>query len=109
MAALAGEAAVPATDGRLPEPLSEREVLALIAAGGSNQEIVGRLFVPMSTVKTRVYNLYRKLGPRNRARAYSPRRADGSPLAHHWGPRRAPSDPGAGSGHFLRRLSWWRS
>jgi LuxR family maltose regulon positive regulatory protein len=57
----------------LPEPLSEREleVLVLIAAGKSNPEIAGELFIVLSTVKTHVKNIYRKLGARNRAQAVS--------------------------------------
>ncbi len=71
LAALAQEAAAPAADERLSEPLSEREleVLALIAAGNSNQEIAARLFVSMSTVKTHINKLYRKLDARSRTQA----------------------------------------
>jgi ATP/maltotriose-dependent transcriptional regulator MalT len=55
----------------LPEPLSEREleVLALVAAGKTNQEIAGDLFVALSTVKTHVNNIYGKLETRNRTQA----------------------------------------
>jgi LuxR family maltose regulon positive regulatory protein len=51
--------------------LSEREleVLALIAAGNSNQEIAAKLFVSTSTVKTHINNLYRKLAARSRTQA----------------------------------------
>jgi LuxR family transcriptional regulator, maltose regulon positive regulatory protein len=61
----------PATE--LSEPLSEREleVLVLIAAGKSNPEIARELFIVLSTVKTHVQNIYRKLGARNRAQAVS--------------------------------------
>ncbi len=71
MAAFSQEAATPTTDEHLAEPLSEREleVLALIAAGESNREIAGRLFVSTSTVKTHINNLYRKLGARSRTQA----------------------------------------
>ena len=47
----------------------EAEVLALVAAGMSNQEIAGRLFVGVSTVKTHINALFAKLGVRDRARA----------------------------------------
>jgi LuxR family maltose regulon positive regulatory protein len=71
LAALAREDAAPAADERLPEPLSEREleVLALVAAGMSNKEIAGRLFVSVTTVKTHINNLYRKLDARSRIQA----------------------------------------
>jgi LuxR family transcriptional regulator, maltose regulon positive regulatory protein len=44
-------------------------VLALVAAGMSNKEIAGRLFVSVTTVKTHINNLYRKLGTRSRTQA----------------------------------------
>jgi DNA-binding NarL/FixJ family response regulator len=44
-------------------------VLALIAAGESNADIARKLFISMSTVKTHVNNLFRKVGARNRAQA----------------------------------------
>jgi LuxR family maltose regulon positive regulatory protein len=71
MAALAQDAAAPSVDERLPEPVREREleVLALIAAGKSNAEIARELFVSVSTVKTHINNLYRKLDARNRTQA----------------------------------------
>ena len=72
MTALAREGrSAPISEVRLPEPLSEREleVLALIASGDSNGEIAGRLFVSLSTVKTHVNNLYRKLGANSRTQA----------------------------------------
>jgi LuxR family maltose regulon positive regulatory protein len=71
LAALDQASAAPASDSRLAEPLSEREleVLALIAAGETNGEIAGKLFVSISTVKTHINNLYRKLGARSRTQA----------------------------------------
>jgi ATP/maltotriose-dependent transcriptional regulator MalT len=51
--------------------VSERElqVLALVAASMSNKEIAGRLFVSVTTVKTHINNLYRKLDARSRIQA----------------------------------------
>jgi DNA-binding NarL/FixJ family response regulator len=47
----------------------EYEVLELIAAGHSNQEIADRLFVSTSTVKTHVSNVLAKLDARRRTQA----------------------------------------
>jgi LuxR family maltose regulon positive regulatory protein len=68
---LARENAAPGVGQRLSEPLSEREleVLGLVASGKSNQEIASSLFVSLSTVKTHINNLYRKLGVRSRTQA----------------------------------------
>jgi LuxR family maltose regulon positive regulatory protein len=55
----------------LVEPLSEREleVLALMAAGASNTDIADRLVVGMSTVKTHVNRIFRKLEAGSRTQA----------------------------------------
>jgi LuxR family transcriptional regulator, maltose regulon positive regulatory protein len=55
----------------LPEPLSEREleVLRLLAAGLSNQEIAEELTVSLGTVKTHLHNIYGKLGVSSRSKA----------------------------------------
>ena len=45
----------------------EREVLALIAAGLSNEEIAGQIYVSPSTVKTHAARAMMKLGARDRA------------------------------------------
>jgi LuxR family transcriptional regulator, maltose regulon positive regulatory protein len=68
---LAQKNAAPGVGERLSEPLSEREleVLGLVAAGKSNVEIASSLFVSLSTVKTHINNLYRKLGARSRTHA----------------------------------------
>jgi LuxR family maltose regulon positive regulatory protein len=62
--------AIEAND-RLVEPLRTREleILRLIAAGHSNQEIAAKLFVAPSTIKWHVKNLYGKLNVGNRAQA----------------------------------------
>ncbi len=85
--ALAGHACLPASAARLlpsvpsvppvpsvpslSEPLSPREleVLGLLAAGLSNQEIAERLVVSLNTVKTHVKNIYAKLDAGSRTRA----------------------------------------
>ncbi|MDR3034707.1 MAG: response regulator transcription factor [Kitasatospora sp.] len=72
--AAAPPVAVPAPGpGRpaLPDGLTQREaeVLALIAAGLSNAEIAGRLFVSPATVKTHINNLFAKTAVRDRAQA----------------------------------------
>lgn len=47
----------------------EHEVLELIAAGLSNQEIADRLFVSMSTIKSHTSSLFSKLGASRRTQA----------------------------------------
>jgi DNA-binding NarL/FixJ family response regulator len=47
----------------------ERQVLGLIAAGATNREIAGRLYLSAYTVKEHTSALYRKLEVRNRAEA----------------------------------------
>jgi len=53
---------------RPAEPLTERElqVVRLVARGRTNEEIAGELFVSLSTVKTHLGNVQRKLAARNR-------------------------------------------
>lgn len=55
----------------LVEPISEREleVLRLIAAGLSNQQIADKLVVTLATVKKHINNLYGKLGVQSRTQA----------------------------------------
>jgi LuxR family transcriptional regulator, maltose regulon positive regulatory protein len=55
----------------IPEPLSEREldVLHLIAAGRTNQEIADILVIAVSTVKSHINSLYGKLGTNRRTEA----------------------------------------
>jgi DNA-binding NarL/FixJ family response regulator len=52
-------------------PLSDREleVLRLLAAGSSNREIAGELFLAEGTVKNHVTNVLAKLGARDRTQA----------------------------------------
>jgi LuxR family maltose regulon positive regulatory protein len=60
-----------AAPAELVEPFSEREleVIRLIAAGRSNQEIADQLFVALSTVKWHVNNVYGKLNVKSRTQA----------------------------------------
>ncbi|GAB4543486.1 MAG: LuxR C-terminal-related transcriptional regulator [Anaerolineae bacterium] len=55
----------------LVEPLSEREleVLRLMAAGLTNREIADELVIALSTVKTHINNIYRKLDVSRRTQA----------------------------------------
>jgi LuxR family maltose regulon positive regulatory protein len=57
----------------LVEPLSAREleVLKLIEAGHSNQDIAARLVISMPTVKRHISNIYAKLGAQSRTQAVS--------------------------------------
>jgi LuxR family maltose regulon positive regulatory protein len=61
----------PPTAGPLLEPLSEREleVLRLVAAGLSNQEIGERLFLALGTVKGHNLKIFGKLGVQRRTEA----------------------------------------
>ncbi len=63
----------------LPEPLSERElqVLRLLAAGLSNQDIARELVLTVGTVKTHVHNVYGKLGVESRTQAVAKGRGMG--------------------------------
>jgi DNA-binding NarL/FixJ family response regulator len=47
----------------------EKEVLVLVAAGNSNPEIAGRLFVGEATVKTHLLHVFEKLDVSDRTRA----------------------------------------
>jgi LuxR family maltose regulon positive regulatory protein len=55
----------------LVEPLSAREleVLALIAAGHSNEEIASKLIISVKTAKRHISNIYGKLGVKSRTQA----------------------------------------
>jgi LuxR family maltose regulon positive regulatory protein len=68
-----GSATTPVLVQLLIEPLSDREieVLKLIEAGLSNQEIASRLFISITTVKKHISNIYAKLDVKTRTQAVS--------------------------------------
>lgn len=61
----------------LVDPLSEREfeVLQLIAAGLTNQEILEKLVIARGTLKTHIRNIYRKLAVNSRLQAVTKAKA----------------------------------
>ncbi|CAN5886430.1 LuxR C-terminal-related transcriptional regulator [soil metagenome] len=65
--------------GTMLEPLSsrEREVLELIAAGMTNREIAGRLFISAETVKKHTSSIYAKLQVGHRTQAVARARSLG--------------------------------
>jgi LuxR family transcriptional regulator, maltose regulon positive regulatory protein len=66
------EASRPSVAGIRSEPLlsiREVEVMRLLAAGMSNQQIADELVVALSTVRTHTKHIYRKLGVQGRVRA----------------------------------------
>jgi DNA-binding NarL/FixJ family response regulator len=68
--ALSGDPA-PASGANLPDELTPREVevLKLIAAGLSNNEIADKLVLSNATVKTHINRIFYKTGARDRAQA----------------------------------------
>ena len=63
-----GEAIAPTAD-TLPLTQREQEILALIAAGKSNQEIASTLYITPGTVRVHVHTIIQKLGVRDRTQA----------------------------------------
>jgi DNA-binding CsgD family transcriptional regulator len=61
--------AVPASVDRNGLTPREREVLRLLAGGGTNASIARSLDITEHTVERHVANLYRKIGARGRAAA----------------------------------------
>jgi LuxR family maltose regulon positive regulatory protein len=72
LSALGGEAGIELTPAQLliePLTLRELEVLKLIEAGCSNQEIAAELVISIPTVKRHISNIYTKLGTSSRTQA----------------------------------------
>jgi DNA-binding CsgD family transcriptional regulator len=59
----------------------EREIIALICSGRTNQEIADRLFISLATVKDHNHNIFRKTGVRNRVELANLMRGRSSPRA----------------------------
>lgn len=68
---------------QLIEPLSQREIeiLTLISQGYSNQQIAGRLYLTVGTVKWHTSNIYGKLGVNRRTQAVAMAKQAGIHLA----------------------------
>ncbi|MDK1474804.1 response regulator transcription factor [Streptomyces sp. 549] len=58
----------PSVPARHAEPLTprERDVVRLVAGGRTNEEVAAELYVTLSTVKTHLASVQRRLGARNR-------------------------------------------
>jgi ATP/maltotriose-dependent transcriptional regulator MalT len=63
--------ALPRSSSGLIDELSEREleILSLLAAGFTNQQIAAKLTVVLGTVKAHNHNIFRKLDVTNRVQA----------------------------------------
>jgi DNA-binding NarL/FixJ family response regulator len=62
-------AATARSDGTRVLSDRERQVLALVADGATNDEIAGKLFLSPETIRTHIRNAMRKLGAHTRAHA----------------------------------------
>ena len=69
LARAAGLTIHPALSGGPPLTKREREVLALLGQGLTNNEIARRLFITESTAKVHVHHILEKLGARTRLQA----------------------------------------
>jgi len=47
----------------------EKEILLMVAAGHSNETIAAQLFISSNTVRTHIYNIFRKIGVQSRLQA----------------------------------------
>lgn len=47
----------------------EKEILLMLAEGASNKDIADKLFLSLNTIKSHIYNIYKKIGVPNRSQA----------------------------------------
>ena len=47
----------------------EKEILLMLAAGATNKDIAQKLFLSLNTVKSHIYNIYKKIDVPNRLQA----------------------------------------
>lgn len=57
------------SNGRDQLTQRETEILAMICVGARNEDIAGKLFISTNTVKTHIYNIYKKIRVPNRTQA----------------------------------------
>jgi DNA-binding CsgD family transcriptional regulator len=47
----------------------EREILLMLSEGATNKDIAAKLFLSLNTIKSHIYNIYRKIDVPNRLQA----------------------------------------
>lgn len=61
--------AVPAEEDLGELSQREREILLMLAEGATNKDIAAKLFLSLNTIKSHIYNIYRKIDVPNRLQA----------------------------------------
>ncbi|GAB6111063.1 hypothetical protein JCM14713_08210 [Desulfomicrobium salsuginis] len=60
---------VPAEEDQGELSQREREILLMLAEGATNKDIAAKLFLSLNTIKSHIYNIYRKIDVPNRLQA----------------------------------------